>query len=879
MAGDDEGATTRRNAPGHRGRTHQRGVLPIDDRERGAEVATLRAVLAYRMLAAVAVAVAVALVPLFGPHRLALAAVIVLMETAVNAHAARAVRLSGHLPSAVAWADTLLALAVVALVPESYAIAVTVVVSTSGLFVIWFGRRVTLLLVPLTGAGLLAVGLASRPTLWFPAFVAWLITSVSAAVVLSRVADALVAGRDRYDDLVNGLDAAIWESEGPDGPPDYVSRQVVELFGFTPAQLADAEWLAGRVHPDDLPAVVEGRRRIRSGEDVEARYRMQANDGRWIRVLERVRVSTAADGRVLRRRGFLVDETARWESESSLRRYQELIDELPIALVVIRADDPADPRTLRVLAANPAAGELVGLPVPANLGSRVGDLLGVSDELLGHLAEVATAGRPYDRADLHLPGVDGVFAMRAVPLPDGAVGVSLEDVTARARQTESFRHRALHDTLTGLPNRALLHERLTRALIRADRDADRVALLLIDLDEFKEVNDALGHEYGDGLLREVARRLSAEVREGDTVARLGGDEFAVVLASGATEEQARDVARRLGEACARPAEIGDYRVQVSASIGIALAPDQGNDAPTLMRRADSAMYEAKGAGTRIALHSTNQELRTVRRLELLADLRDALDEDAFVVHYQPRLDLRTGRTDGVEALVRWHHPRHGLLAPDEFIELAEVSGAIRTLTKTVTERAATEVGALDGPALRVSVNLSSRNLFDPGLVDWVEGVVDRLDLQPGQLSFELTESQLMDDPSQAETVLWRLHDLGVRCSLDDFGSGPSSLDLLRRLPLDELKIDRHFVADLAHGDERVVRSAISLGHHLGLEVVAEGVESPAVLARLRHLGCDAAQGFHLSGPLPLDELRVHLDDAAAVDADDDSPDPSRLGSR
>ena len=449
-----------------------------------------------------------------------------------------------------------------------------------------------------------------------------------------------------------------------------------------------------------------------------------------------------------------------------------------------------------------------------------------------------------------------------MPLPDRSVGISLEDVTKRARQAESFRHRALHDPLTGLPNRAMLHERLTHALIEADRTGDPVALLLVDLDQFKEVNDALGHEYGDGVLRELSRRLVGRLRQCDTIARLGGDEFAILLTTDATAEGAAEVARRLNELCEEPIQVADYRLQVSASVGIALAPEHANDAETLLRRADGAMYRAKGAGGGYAIYSPGHELNAVRRLELLADLRDAIQTEAFVVHYQPRIDLATLQPVGVEALVRWRHPRHGLLPPGEFIELAEVSGAIRLLTQTVTERATADVRGLGATAgLAVSVNLSMRNLYDPTLVEWVTAMIEESHIPAGALCFELTESQLMDDPRQANEVLHQLHRSGVRFSVDDFGTGYSSLAYLRDLPIDEVKIDRSFVADLARGDSRIVQSVIDVGHHLGLHVVAEGVETPEVLARLRELGCDSAQGFHLAMPMPLGDLRSFLDEA------------------
>jgi diguanylate cyclase (GGDEF)-like protein len=450
--------------------------------------------------------------------------------------------------------------------------------------------------------------------------------------------------------------------------------------------------------------------------------------------------------------------------------------------------------------------------------------------------------------------------MRAVPLPDRCVGISLEDVTKRARMAEAFRHQATHDALTGLPNRALLHERLTSALAEAERTGAPVALLMVDLDQFKDVNDALGHEYGDALLKELARRMSNRLRNCDTIARLGGDEFAVLLTTDATIGGAEEVARRLTELAEEPVQVGQYRLQVGASVGIAIAPEHGRDAETLMRRADGAMYDAKQAGGGHVLYCPAQEQAAVRRLELLADLRESEFTDDVEVHFQPRVDLRTMSTFGVEALVRWRHPRHGLLPPTEFIELAEVSGAIRTITQTVTVQACEALSALQGRGLSsTSVNLSTRNLYDPVWVDWLVDLCHDSDLVPGSLWMELTEAQLMDDPRQSEDVIRRLHEAGIRFSVDDFGSGASSIALIRDLPIDEVKIDRRFVEELVAGDDRIVRSIVDVAHHLGLTVTAEGVGDPTMIDALRRVGCDAAQGFALAPPMPLDALVVHLD--------------------
>ena len=463
--------------------------------------------------------------------------------------------------------------------------------------------------------------------------------------------------------------------------------------------------------------------------------------------------------------------------------------------------------------------------------------------------------RPFVRIGDH----DEVFALRAVPLPDQCIGLALEDVTKRARLAESLRHKALHDHLTGLPNRARFNERLGNALDRARLHGGRTGVLMVDLDRFKDVNDTLGHEYGDRLLVELSRRLSMKLRNCDTIARLGGDEFAVLVSDAEGDDATMSVARRLVELCEEPFHIDEFRLQVGASVGAAVAPDDAEDAEDLLRHADAAMYQAKESGGGIVVHSGAEESTGSTRIELLADLKEAVSTDELVLHYQPRIDLRTLRPVGVEALVRWHHPQRGLLPPGDFIELAEVSGTIAALTRAVTERATRDMAALrpDAP-FTVNVNLSARNLHDPLLVEWVVDLLDRTGYPPMSLCFELTEAQLSEDPSQSLEVLHRLRLLGVRLSIDDFGTGYSSVAYLRELPIDEVKIDTGFISGLQAGDPTLVRSVIDLGHNLGLHVVAEGVEDHRSLELLRSLGCDSAQGYHLAPPMPFEDLERYF---------------------
>jgi diguanylate cyclase (GGDEF)-like protein len=415
---------------------------------------------------------------------------------------------------------------------------------------------------------------------------------------------------------------------------------------------------------------------------------------------------------------------------------------------------------------------------------------------------------------------------------------------------------AMQDALTGLPNRAQLGARV-QAMCADPKTHAKAAIMIVDLDHFKEINDTLGHHVGDALIKAVGERLATLVREGDTVARLGGDEFALV-ATGADEGAAAELAGRISRALRDPFQVSGVSLDIQASIGIALSPIHGQDAETLLRRADVALYAAKETRGCFMIYSPDEDLHTPQRLALLGDLRRGIDNNELTLHYQPQCDVRTGQVVGVEALVRWQHPDLGLLMPEQFISTAENTGLIEPLTMQVLELAITQLARWLslGFALRMAVNLSVRHLTNLELPGQVAEILRRHGVPPTALTLEVTESTIMADPSRAIAVLGRLREFGVRLAIDDFGTGYSSLSYLRRLDVDELKIDRSFVSKMggANGDAVIVRSTIELGHNLGLRVVAEGVESAEVWRQLLPLGCDLVQGFYLGAPMTGDQF-------------------------
>jgi diguanylate cyclase (GGDEF)-like protein/PAS domain S-box-containing protein len=441
--------------------------------------------------------------------------------------------------------------------------------------------------------------------------------------------------------------------------------------------------------------------------------------------------------------------------------------------------------------------------------------------------------------------------------------VELAEANHELRQArDEAQRQALHDGLTGLPNRTLLRDRLQQAILVDDRDKTGVALLIMDLDRFKDVNDTLGHHTGDELLQQVGVRLRSALRASDTVARMGGDEFAVVLPMAGHADVASRVAQTLVLALEQPFTLAGHAVSIGASIGIALYPEHGTDVKTLLRHADVAMYVAKRGGHGHAVYKWEQDAHDPDRLSMIGELRSAIERDELILHYQPKVSLRTGRCDRVEALVRWQHPQRGLIPPDDFIPLAEQTGLIKPLTQWVIQAALRQCRAWQdsGLDIAVGVNLSMRNLHDPDLVEQISHQLEATGVRAAALKLEVTESALMTDPQRALGSLARLRAIGVEIAIDDFGTGHASLSYLKQMPVEEIKLDRSFVRDMCtdKNDYTIVRSTIELAHDLGLRVIAEGVEDQETWDLLVKLGCDLAQGYHMSRPLTDADLRHWL---------------------
>lgn len=511
----------------------------------------------------------------------------------------------------------------------------------------------------------------------------------------------------------------------------------------------------------------------------------------------------------------------------------------------------------------------VAMPMQREIAGQLDSLVKLQREYTD--AAVRDAAASYVRVRNLMLGLGAVAFVSALAI---ATLVSRR-VTLQAKQLAT---QALFDTLTGLPNRALLYDRLEQEIAHSLRTNTGFAIVLIDLDRFKYVNDTLGHEVGDELLREMGRRLQQASRAEDTVARLGGDEY-VVLLHGVDAIKIPAVAEKLLRALEQPLRLADQSIDISGSMGIALFPEHGENASPLIRHADIAMYVAKRAGKGYTVYSFDEDDTSRNSLSFKSELLDAIQHGQLRLYYQPRIKHKQNCIIGVEALVRWEHPQHGFLPPDQFIPLAEDSGLIGALTEWVLKTALYQAAIWHdaGHLLSVSVNLSARNLHDVGLPATILGLLRKSGVEPGKLTLEITESAVMSNPADGLRILRELDQMGVEIAIDDFGTGYSSLAYLKQLPVDELKIDKSFVMEMNknENDAVIVRSTIDLAHNLGLKVTAEGVEDMDIWNALATLGCDTSQGYFMCKPLPADQLTAWLDaspwaksgaDPLAVDA-------------
>jgi diguanylate cyclase (GGDEF)-like protein/PAS domain S-box-containing protein len=687
----------------------------------------------------------------------------------------------------------------------------------------------------------------------------------------------LSAAEERHRRLIETIPAVVYIDERRsveihDSTMTYVSAEAKRLLSYTPAELTSDPTLWFRlVHPDDAAAVAAAENEhFATGEPLHQTFRMRDRAGRVIWVLDEATLVRLPEGR-LQSHGVLMDITAQKEAEAAVRYSEEqqrqIIETASSAYVSMDVEG-------LVLDWNERATETFGYPREEAIGRRLGDLIIPEESRAAHEAGLRRyavvgsgplVGRRIEVTALTREGRRFPVELTIWPVKT-AIGLHfsalIHDITERRRLEDELRHQAFHDSLTGLANRALFTDRLAHALER--RDHGEVGVLFFDVDDFKLITDGLGHAAGDGLLVQVAQRLGEVVRGGDTAARLGGDEFAVLLEE-TSEVDAVGVAERIAHCFLAPFDVAGHPVVARASIGIAFGR-AGCAAAEVLREADAAMYTAKHRGKGVwQVFDPSMAGDGLLEIELRADLKHAIETDGIHLAYQPIVELATRRTIGVEALARWTHPTRGAIAPTQFIPLAEAADLIVPLGRCVLREACRTVqrwrASADGPDdLHLSVNISPRQLLHSDIVEDVRVALADSGLEPASLTLEITEGVLVEEAGPSLAALEGLKSLGVRIAIDDFGTGYSSLSYLSRLPIDVLKIDRSFVADIGSSRQAgaLVRSIVKIGQTLHLETVAEGVETEEQLERLVRLGAKLGQGYLFARPLPAGELAAQL---------------------
>jgi diguanylate cyclase (GGDEF)-like protein/PAS domain S-box-containing protein len=626
------------------------------------------------------------------------------------------------------------------------------------------------------------------------------------------------------------------------------------------------------VHPEDLGAVLEEDERTdETGEPFFMEYRVIAEDGRTVWIRDEATLVRGDVGQDPYWLGVQTDITESKEAEERLAeakgRDRTLVEHMPAVTYVEEVGEAHG--TLYV---SPQIEDLLGYPQEAWMGD-IDHWKGCihpedRERVLAENARADETGEPF-RSEYRMVRRDGrtVWVHDEAVLVEGPAGRNrfwqgvITDITERKVLEERLEQQALHDPLTGLPNRRLFGDRLAHALEGTRRRDWGVAVLFMDLDDFKVVNDSLGHEAGDLLLTVVAQRLKRCLRSGDTLARFGGDEFVVLLDAVEDPGEAVKVAERVTDELGRPFALEGRELYVSASVGISFGSARTKTPADLLRDADTAMYRAKEAGGGFMVFDQAMHERVARRLDLENDLRRAVERGEFVLHYQPVIDLGDQGVWGTEALLRWDHPERGLLGPSEFVSVAEETGLIVPMGAWALEEACrqTKMWHADhprNPRLGVIVNLSANQLRHPGCEEAIRVALERSGLPPQSLSLDVTETAFIDALEDNSLALERIRALGVGISIDDFGMGYSSLSYLKRLPADTLKIDRSFLGGFGEDarDTALVRMVIDVGHTLGMRVIAEGVEEWAQAALLAETGCDMAQGYHFSGPVPPEQV-------------------------
>ena len=737
--------------------------------------------------------------------------------------------------------------------PEFYPLCVPVLIGSLALVATASGERWLHVSFAISAPWLLAAALFRSPPLGLPLLLIVMLSLISFTITSRHLERNVLRVHSEFGQLIDSLDLAFWIAYTNDDVPHTIIGGLGRPVGRQNEFYEQPGAWRQVVHPDDIAGVDDANASSAAGSNHVSRYREQHIDGSYRWLEDTVTVEVDRDGTVVGTRGVRRDITESVHNRELARQFTEFVNALDQGVILTEVQDDL---RVRVLALNDAILSMW----PGDLTPLIGQTFGgffrrafgatpASDAVrqAGALVRSGTSGSV--EIEVQLAGRDPqVIQLDVVPLANRTVAIVLSDITARVTTQRELARRASTDQLTGLANRVEFHERLRTAL--RDSVDQPVTIVLLDLDHFKHVNDSFGHHRGDELLIAVTQRMTEQLPDGAVLARLGGDEFAVMLATGETTADAVALAHRLTTAFNKGIVLDELRLHVGASMGIASAPEHADALETLIAHADVAMYLAKARGGGHAIYDATLDTSSTRRVLLLGDLRRALAMGEIICHFQPIAD-RDGNLVSAEALVRWQHPDLGMIMPGEFIDLAEVSSLSEPLAMTVLRNTLHQHELMHsvGIDLALSINLSPGNLMNLAFIEEVSRAITAASLPHGTLTVEITERTLSGRLSLMLPSLHKLRDLGVRIALDDFGAGQTSLALLRSLPLDQLKIDKLLVDDIASGSEAIVRSIVDLSHQLGLEVVAEGVETAEVRDRLIAIGCDRIQGYHVSRPI------------------------------
>jgi diguanylate cyclase (GGDEF)-like protein len=742
---------------------------------------------------------------------------------------------------------------VASLAPAYFALCVAILIGSLALLAAAGGRLGLRIGLAVSLPILFAAVITRSPRSGVALLLIVVLTGVSLSITTAHHEKVMQSAKVEFHELIDSMDIAFWLADRDSDVPHTIVGDLGRPVGRDNEFYSrEGAWIDA-VHPDDRAKIRSSDAALGNGSRQVTRYRELHVDGgfRWLE--DDIRAELDPNGALISTRGIRRDVTEVVNTQAVAAEFSHFVDAMDDGVVLGRVESDG---SITLLDSNAAmdrmfSGRLAGLKGQSGQGFFVKVFEGTpSAEGISRVRQLflsRTAGTV--QVELHFAGTElRTFDISVVPLSTDTLAVVLHDVTVQLAAQNALSRRATTDELTGLVNRVEFHTLLRGAL--STSDGAPVTVLLLDLDHFKHVNDSFGHTRGDQLLVAVSKKMRVQLPDRATLARLGGDEFAVLLPTGDTAADGVALAHRMTASFNEGIVLDDLTLHVGASMGIASAPEHADALETLIARADVAMYLAKGRGGGHAIYDPLFDTSSARRVLLLGDLRRALAEGEIICHFQPIAD-RTGKLAHAEALVRWQHPDLGMIMPGEFIDLTELSSLSEPLAMTVLRNTLRQYELMRsvGAEIGLSVNLSPGNLMNLAFIEEFCREVTFAKLPSGALTVEITERTLSGQLSIMLPSLHKLRDLGVRIALDDFGAGQTALALLRSLPLDQLKIDKVLVDDVAAGSEAVVRAIVDLSHELGLEVVAEGVETADVLARLVSIGCDRIQGYHVARPM------------------------------